>query len=287
MDAAVRVKNQWWFEDVADRAEAGQRGLEKLLDVIRADAIEFDVVLDSAPDQPDRVNTYVSFQDAAWSGAQHGDMRPMAGVDFNPINMFGQIGFELRACPRHGGRITTLAVLSRADLERLAFAAFQALGLEVVTFGPMPEGKPLGGFLEIGDCASGEDTYPWEADVNFALGSNGVVYAEVERSVEALPTLDDQGHTIEPDESAEEDRADATESVVHCPQCQSHHVLVVQVSCMEHQRPHTGRWPLDNTGFDWSEGVRPHRDRSTTDEVAECDDCGERGDLKQFNFQVA
>jgi hypothetical protein len=106
------------------------------------------------------------FDDAAWSGAQRGDMRPMAGADFNPINMFGQIGFELRAFPRHGGRITTLVVFSRADLERLALAAFQALGLEAVTFGPMPDGKPLGGFLEIGDCATGEGTYPWEAAVS-------------------------------------------------------------------------------------------------------------------------
>ena len=71
MDAAVRVKNHWWFEDVADRAEAGQRGLDKLLDVIRADDIEFDVVLDPAPDQPDPVNTCVAFDDAAWSGAQN------------------------------------------------------------------------------------------------------------------------------------------------------------------------------------------------------------------------
>jgi hypothetical protein len=244
MDAAVRVKNQWLFEDVADRTDAEQRGLEKLLDVIRANDIQFDVLLDPAPDQqPDRVNTYVAFQEAAWSG--DGDVRPMDGADFNPINAFGQIGFELRTFPRLGGKITTLAVLSRADLERLAFAAFQALGLEAVTFGPMPGGKPTGGFLEIGDCAAGQDTYPWEAQVDFALGSNGVVYAEVERSVNALPTLDAEGRAVSDDEEPASD--DHLESVVHCPKCQGRNVSVIQVSCMEHKRSHTGRWPLDIT----------------------------------------
>jgi hypothetical protein len=283
MDAAVRVKNQWLFEDVADRADAEQRGLEKLLDVIRADDIEFDVLLDPATDQqPDRVNTYVAFQEAAWSG--DGDMIPMEGADFNSINAFGQIGFELRAFPRHGGKITTLAVLSRADLERLAFAAFQALGLEAVTFGPMPDGKPTGGFLEIGDCAAGQDTYPWEAQVELMLGSNGVVYAEVERSVAALPTLDAEGRAVS-DEVG--DLPKQLESVVHCPKCQGRNMSVVQVSCMEHKRSHAGRWTLDGDGFYWADGQRDHRDWSTDNEVAECDDCRERGDLSHFNFPVA
>ena len=71
MDAAVRVKNQWLFEDVADRTDAEQRGLEKLLDIIRANDIQFDVLLDPAPDQqPDRVNTYAPFQEAAWSAGE-------------------------------------------------------------------------------------------------------------------------------------------------------------------------------------------------------------------------
>ncbi len=137
----------------------------------------------------------------------------------------------------------------------------------------MPEDKPMGGFLEVGDIAPGEDAYPWESEVFFHLGSNGVVYAEVEREVDALPTLDDAGHVIE--------------SEVHCPKCQSHGVSVVQVSCLEHRRHHTGRWPLDKDGFDWGPGQRPHWDRSTDDEVVECDECGERGDLKHFNFQTA
>jgi hypothetical protein len=256
--------------------------LEKLLDVIRADDIEFDVLLDPATDQqPDRVNTYIAFQEAAWSG--DGDMCPMDGADFNPINAFGQIGFELRAFPRLGGKITTLGVLSRADLERLAFAAFQALGLEAVTFGPMPDGKPIGGFLEIGDCAAGQDTYPWEAQVDLMLGSNGVVYAEVERSAAALPTLDAEGHAVS---NEDDDLPKQLESVVHCPKCQGRNVSVIQVSCMAHQRPHKGRWPLDGDGFYWAEGQREHRDWSTDNEIAECDACGERGDLIHFNFPV-
>ncbi len=46
MNAAVRVKHQWWFEEVAGRAEAEHQAMKKLLDVIRADAIEFEVLLD-------------------------------------------------------------------------------------------------------------------------------------------------------------------------------------------------------------------------------------------------
>ena len=247
-------------------------------------------------------------------------MRPLEGLDIQPFNAFGQAGFELRGFPRLGGPLSTLCMLSRADLERLARAALQALGVEVVSFGPMPEDKPMGGFLEVGDIAPGEDSYPWEAEVEFMQGSDGRVYALVESSADALPTLDENGHAIKSEEPAAEDQCphcgvvdrgdadfikdhgkcrdchakwqsgesdeDEDESVVHCPSCQSHNVAVVQVSCLVHRRPHQGRWPLDSNGFDWS-SAGTHRDRSTDNEVVECDDCHHRGNLTDFNFQTA
>jgi len=193
------------------------------------------------------------------------------------------------------------------------------LGIETVSFAPMPDGKPVGGFLEVGDIAPGEDSFPWEADVEFMLGSDGQVYALVESSVDALPTLDKNGCAIDSEEPADgdrcpqcgvSDRGDATfikdhgkcrdchakwqtgespaaaESTVHCPLCQSRSVSVIEVSCMVHRRPHQGRWPLDNDGFDWS-SAGMHRDGSTDNELVECDDCHHRGDLTSFNFQAA
>ena len=65
-----------------------------------------------------------------------------------------------------------------------------------VTFTSMPDGKPSGGFLEIGDCAPGEDTYPWEGNVELLLGSDGKVYALVAETVDALPMLDDEGRAV-------------------------------------------------------------------------------------------
>ena len=41
----------------------------------------------------------------------------------------------------------------------------------------MPDRKPGGGFLEIGEFDG--DTYAWENSVKLLLGSNGKVYAEV------------------------------------------------------------------------------------------------------------
>jgi hypothetical protein len=65
-----------------------------------------------------------------------------------------------------------------------------------VTFTSMPDGKPSGGFLEIGDCAPGEDTYPWEGNVELLLGSDQRVYALVAKTVDALPMLDDEGRAV-------------------------------------------------------------------------------------------
>ncbi len=65
-----------------------------------------------------------------------------------------------------------------------------------VTFAPMPDGKLAGGFLEIGDCAPGEDTYPWEDNVELRLGSDGRVYALVAENADALPTLDEEGRAV-------------------------------------------------------------------------------------------
>ena len=187
-----------------------------------------------------------------------------------------------------------------------------------ITFGPMPEGKPTGGFLEIGECAEGEDTYPWEAQVEFLLGSNGVVYAEVEQSAARLPTLDDEGHAVS-EEPAFDDRCprceivdrgeadfiknhgmcsachakwqngnllDQVVSVVRCPKCGGETIFVVQVACMEHAQYHTGHWPLNTDGFAWDESGT-HRDGSTEDEIAECGDCGyccPAGALHEFGF---
>ena len=67
---------------------------------------------------------------------------------------------------------------------------------------PMPDGKPDGGFLEIGDCAPGEDTYPWERNVELLLGSDGCVHALVAENSEALPTLDEEGRAVEDDAAA-------------------------------------------------------------------------------------
>lgn len=82
-----------------------------------------------------------------------------------------------------------------------AVAAILAFPWElVVTFAPMPDGKPCGGFLEVGE--SDGDEYEWESSVLFVLGSNGKVYAEV-AEVQQLPDLEDEGRPI--DVSAETD----------------------------------------------------------------------------------
>lgn len=85
--------------------------------------------------------------------------------------------------------------------------------------------------------------------------------------------------------SDDEDDADEDEDngAIHCPTCGSENIFVVQVSCMQHAKPHIGRWPLTLDGFAWDESGS-HRDGSTTDEFAECDHCGERGSLDHFGF---
>ena len=317
--AAVRVKNQWLFEEVNDRLAAEQRGMEKLLEVIRLDDVTFDVMLDPEPETASRPESaHVDLRDAGWAGNTGGDMYPLEGVDIQSWNVFGHERFALRGFPRFGGPLTTLCVLSRADLEQVARFALRALGVDIVSFGPMPDGKPTGGFLEIGDCKPGDDTYPWEADVELMQGSDGKVYALVESSADGLPTLDGNGHAIEDEEPVdgdrcpqcgEFDRGDADfikdhgrcrdchakwqagesgddDMQVLCPRCKSTDVYVIAVSCMSHRRPHTGRWPLNNDGFEWDLAGK-HRDGSTTDEVVECGVCGHRGDLDAFNFQTA
>lgn len=139
-----------------------------------------------------------------------------------------------------------------------------------LTFSPMPASKPIGGYLEIGECdASGN--FPWEASVEFQLGSDGQVYAAVD-DLGQLPALDQAGHPIE--------------RCIRCPKCDGESIVVVQVACLQHTRPHIGRWLLTLDGFVWDESGS-HTDGSTTDEVAECVDCGYRcpaGELHEFGF---
>ncbi len=73
---------------------------------------------------------------------------------------------------------------------------------------------------------------------------------------------------------------------IHCPKCGSEDIFVVQVSCMQHAKPHTGRWSLTSEGFVWDESGS-HHDGSTEDEIAECGDCGyccPAGALHEFGF---
>jgi hypothetical protein len=93
--------------------------------------------------------------------------------------------------------IATCPIQAPQVLQQLGLPALQPFVTGGVTFVPMPDGKPAGGFLEIGDCAPGEDTYPWEGNVELLLGSNGRVYALVEENSDALPTLDEAGHAVE------------------------------------------------------------------------------------------
>lgn len=93
--------------------------------------------------------------------------------------------------------IATCPIQSPQVLQQLGLPALTPFVTGGVTFAPMPDGKPGGGFLEIGDCAPGEDTYPWEGNVELLLGSDGRVYALVGENSDALPTLDEAGHAVE------------------------------------------------------------------------------------------
>jgi hypothetical protein len=73
---------------------------------------------------------------------------------------------------------------------------------------------------------------------------------------------------------------------IRCPKCGSESISVVQVSCTQHTKPHTGHWPLTLAGFAWDDLIA-HRDGSTEDEIAECDDCRyccPAGALHEFGF---
>ncbi len=98
--------------------------------------------------------------------------------------------------------IATCPIQSPQVLQQLGLPALTPFVAGGVTFAPLPDGKPAGGFLEIGDCAPGEDTYPWEGNVELRLGSDGRVYALVVENSEALPTLDEEGHAVEDDAAA-------------------------------------------------------------------------------------
>ena len=149
-----------------------------------------------------------------------------------------------------------------------------------ITFSPMPSPKPTDGFIEIGEYDG--STYAFENAVELLAGSDGRVYAVVAEHINDLPDLDEEGHPLRrgglvPDES---------KSGIHCPKCGSEDIFVVQVSCVQHARPHTGRWPLTMDGFAWDESGS-HRDGSTEDEIAECSDCGHccpAGALHEFGF---
>jgi len=97
-----------------------------------------------------------------------------------------------------------------AKVLETAVAAIRAFPWhEVVAFEPMPTGKPIGGFLEIGESDGAE--YEWEDSVPFLLGSNGKVYAEVTSDVNALPTRpEDDHHYFVPDDE---------DQPVTCPEC--------------------------------------------------------------------
>jgi hypothetical protein len=93
------------------------------------------------------------------------------------------------------------ALLSRsgyqyeADVVKTIVEAFSVFPWDqVVTFAPLPERKPDGGFLEVGEFDG--DTYAWENSVKLLLGSNGKVYAEVVECVTELPDLDDEGRPL-------------------------------------------------------------------------------------------
>ena len=98
--------------------------------------------------------------------------------------------------------IATCPIQAPQVLQQLGLPALQPFVTGGVIFAPMPDGKPAGGFLEIGDCSPGEDTYPWEGNVELRLGSDGHVYALVAENSEALPTLDEEGHANEDDAAA-------------------------------------------------------------------------------------
>lgn len=103
-----------------------------------------------------------------------------------------------------------------ADVYQAAVEAIRAFPWDqVVTFAPMPDRKPDGGFLEIG--AYDGDTYAWENSVKLMLGSNGKVYAEVVERVTQLPDPDDDGRPLHPME--EDNHYFMTEQPVTCPQC--------------------------------------------------------------------
>ena len=92
--------------------------------------------------------------------------------------------------------IATCPIQAPQVLQQLGLPALQPFVTGGVTFEPMPDGKPGGGFLEIGDCAPGEDTYPWEGNVELRLGSDGRVYALVAENADALPKLDEEGRAV-------------------------------------------------------------------------------------------
>jgi hypothetical protein len=103
-----------------------------------------------------------------------------------------------------------------ADVYKTAVEAIRAFPWDqVVTFAPMPDRKPDGGFLEIGEYDG--DTYAWENSVKLMLGSNGKVYAEVVECVMQLPDLDDDGRPLHPVE--EDNHYFMTEQPVTCPKC--------------------------------------------------------------------
>jgi len=103
-----------------------------------------------------------------------------------------------------------------ADVYKTAVEAIRAFPwYQVVTFAPMPDQKPDGGFLEIGEYDG--DTYAWENSVKLMLGSNGKVYAEVVECVTQLPDLDDDGRPLNPAE--EDNHYFMTEQPVTCPKC--------------------------------------------------------------------
>jgi hypothetical protein len=149
-----------------------------------------------------------------------------------------------------------------------------------VTFNSMPTPKPNGGFIEIGEYDG--STYAFENSVELLAGSDGRVYAVVAEHISDLPDLDEEGHPLRRDDVVK----DEPKSSIRCPKCGSEAIFVVQVSCMQHTKPHTGRWPLAIDGFAWDESGS-HRDGSTEDEIAECDDCRyccPAGALHEFGF---
>ena len=149
-----------------------------------------------------------------------------------------------------------------------------------ISFSPMPAAKPTGGFIEIGEYDG--SAYAFESSVELLAGSDGRVYAVVAEHISDLPDLDGEGRPLRRDGLEK----DGLQHSIHCPKCGSEAIFVVQVSCMEHTKPHVGRWPLTADGFVWDESGS-HRDGSTEDEIAECDDCRyccPAGALHEFGF---